>query len=433
VPHRRRLLPALLLLAGTVAPARAGEPAKPGECPKPCPAPERLVTATYPVADLITPPGSLPTAAAPAGAPPKVGWTVAPEAAARCGTAPAAKATEEQLMKRITASVSPASWAGAGGAGTIDYFPLTMSLVVNQTPAVHEQVAGLLATLRRLQDLEVVVEVRFLSVPDDVLARLRPGEGKGGPGSEAEALDSTQARQFLEGVQADARSNVMQAPKVTAFNGQAVTFDATERRTFVTGTDLVWENGRPVHVPRTVVEPVGVDLSLRPVVAEDRRSVHVELTTTVSEVETRPSQPARLNMLKYDTALALPDGRTALLDMGRRVREEAPAPVPVLSDLPGVGAWLRKSGTRPESDHVLLMVTPRIVVPEEPELRCIGYQPPDRPEPRAVAGPKPELAELLQRYEAACAAGRTDEAAAVAVRALAVDPACFSARAKQGR
>jgi hypothetical protein len=59
------------------------------------------------------------------------------------------KTTEESLMQLITSTVEPGSWSERGGPGTIEYHPLTMSLVINQTPDVQERVADLLAALRR--------------------------------------------------------------------------------------------------------------------------------------------------------------------------------------------------------------------------------------------------------------------------------------------
>jgi hypothetical protein len=56
---------------------------------------------------------------------------------------------EAELIRLITSTVEPRSWAIMGGQGTIDYFPLTMTLVINQTPAIQEQVADFLAGLRR--------------------------------------------------------------------------------------------------------------------------------------------------------------------------------------------------------------------------------------------------------------------------------------------
>ena len=47
-----------------------------------------------------------------------------------------------------------------------------MSLVINQTPDIQEQVADLLAALRRLQDQEVSIEVRFMTIADDFFERM---------------------------------------------------------------------------------------------------------------------------------------------------------------------------------------------------------------------------------------------------------------------
>src|SRR5207247_1221842 len=71
---------------------------------------------------------------------------------------------EDVLIKVITTSIAPDSWSDVGGKGTIQYFPLGLALVVNQTQDIQEQVADLLAALRRLQDLEVAIEMRLITV-----------------------------------------------------------------------------------------------------------------------------------------------------------------------------------------------------------------------------------------------------------------------------
>src|SRR5207237_5618011 len=79
---------------------------------------------------------------------------------------------EELLIRLITDTVAPGSWAEVGGPGTIDYFPLGMALVINQTPDVQEQVQELLDALRRLQDLEIAVEVRILTLAETFFERI---------------------------------------------------------------------------------------------------------------------------------------------------------------------------------------------------------------------------------------------------------------------
>src|SRR5258708_16430854 len=90
---------------------------------------------------------------------------------ARAGRAPG-QTMEDVLIKLITNPIEPNSWAEMGGAGMIDYFPLGMALVVNQTPDIQEQIAELLAALRRLQDVEVAIEVRFITISESFYERI---------------------------------------------------------------------------------------------------------------------------------------------------------------------------------------------------------------------------------------------------------------------
>ncbi len=76
------------------------------------------------------------------------------------------------LIELITSTVQPDSWDGLGGAGTVRSFDNTLSLVVRQTQAVHDEIADLLAQLRRLQDLQVTIEVRFVTVSDNFFERI---------------------------------------------------------------------------------------------------------------------------------------------------------------------------------------------------------------------------------------------------------------------
>ena len=56
--------------------------------------------------------------------------------------------------------------------GAIVPFFLSLSLIIKHTAEVHEQVADLLRQLRRLQDLQVSVEVRFITVSDNFFEQI---------------------------------------------------------------------------------------------------------------------------------------------------------------------------------------------------------------------------------------------------------------------
>jgi hypothetical protein len=51
-------------------------------------------------------------------------------------------------------------------------------------------------------------------------------------------LDDKQAVQFMEAAQGDAKTNVLQAPRLTLLDGQASTIEVGEARSFVTGVTI---------------------------------------------------------------------------------------------------------------------------------------------------------------------------------------------------
>lgn len=78
----------------------------------------------------------------------------------------------QSLADLIQSVVEPDSWAEFGGQATITQHENTLSLVIRQTQRVHQEIADLLTQLRRLQDLQVSIEVRFITVSDRFFERI---------------------------------------------------------------------------------------------------------------------------------------------------------------------------------------------------------------------------------------------------------------------
>jgi type II secretory pathway component GspD/PulD (secretin) len=176
-------------------------------------------------------------------------------------------------------------------------------------------------------------------------------------------------RRLLDAVQQNARSSVLQAPKVTTFNDQEASFGAMQSVTSHTPFSLTWEDGFEVALGRTEEASVGVGYSVRPSIAADRRSVALKLDVTSCDVESGSHLFRRLcpTTIRCGISASVPDQQTLLLDMGRRTHEVAAAPIPVLSDLPCIGFLLREFGAYQEVEHVVVLVSPRILVPQEVE------------------------------------------------------------------
>jgi hypothetical protein len=439
---------------------------------------DEMVRRSYSVGDLVIP---------VCGAPEDV-------CSAACPGMPNSATTEARLISLITNAVAPESWCAKGGKGTIDYTPLTMTLVVSQTTAVQKQVGDLLTALRKEQDVQVALEIRFVCGDEEGFARfgLDAKEAKAFGASDknlrVNLLKGDQAFRLLEAAQENCRGNVMQAPKVTVFNGQCSKLEVVDRKHFVTAVKVSAGEHGPFITPEIEEVPVGVQLSARPIISADRRFVNVSLNAELSaceeaDVELIPvalsvkdpendeTKPAAINQLiqrlhcsrlTMDGTVAVPDGVTAVVSGLKRDRvERTEVGVPVLSDIPYLNRLFTNVGVRRGKECVLMMVTPRIIVTEEEEEKktgCHTYSDLEDPccpercehadrkeatkegvkpscceadakccdEPTTCAAcPACQTANLIEKYHQACAEGRTAEATQFAVKALAVDPACF--------
>jgi general secretion pathway protein D len=392
-----------------------------------------------------------------------------------------AQADFDSLIELITSTLSPSSWDSAGGSGTIVPFDPNLSLVVTQTQEVHEQIRFLLAQLRRLQDLQVTIEVRFITLNDDFFERIGvsfdfdintkiPGHGVsvvsssnsingasttdpnkaitvglnspttfstdlsipftqnsyslavpqfGGFDSSAGAslgfaiLSDIEAYFFINAAQGDRRSNVLQAPKVTLFNGQQAMVSDTSQTPFVISVIPVVGDFAAAQQPVVVVLSEGTFMTVQAVVSSDRRFVRLTVvpffstigkvsqftfsgssTTTTdssrSGLQSAATDPSKLWNAKSDnsttstsgttvqlptysyvtvtTTVSVPDGGTVLLGGIKRLKEgRSEYGVPGLDKIPYINRLFKNVAVGRETQSLMMMVTPRIIIEEEEE------------------------------------------------------------------
>ncbi|GAA4440871.1 hypothetical protein [Bremerella cremea] len=372
----------------------------------------------------------------------------------------------DQLIELITTTVEPESWEELGGPGSIAPFSTNLSLVVSQTQEVHDRLADLLTQLRRLQDLQVTIEVRFITLNDNFFERVgvdfnfeiqdnTDGNLSGSPsvtvgydpntdtgftsdldlqfnqalfqntipsvgGLIAPAgatfgfamLSDIEAYFFMQAAQGDLRSNVMQAPKVTLFNGQTAFVSDTTQTPFVTSVVPVVGDFAAAQQPVIVVLNEGTSLSVQAVVSPDRRFVRLTLvpffsrigdveeftfegtttsssdssvvdpddpnggSTSDSEEQTTSGTTIQLPQFSFvtvSTTVSVPDGGTVLLGGIKRLSEERrERGIPVFSKLPYINRLFKNVGIGRETQSLMMMVTPRIIIQEEEEAK-LGF------------------------------------------------------------
>ncbi len=479
----------------------------------------------------------------------------------------------DALIETITGVVGPDTWSEIGGQGTIDRHSSTLSLIVRQTQAVHQEIRDLLEQLRRLQDLQVTIEVRFITVSDsffeqigidfdfnvqdnvggpvvdDLFNPISPfgstdpvngvqGAGAQGQGGQAgqqqqggggigptapfgaqptlnimgrdswpnrtvvglaapntfsgdldipfrqgsfdlgapqfggfdsnagitfgmAILSDLEAFLFVRAAQGDRRSNLMFAPKITLFNGQAGSISTFSLQPFVISVTPVASAFAIGFQPQIVTIPDGIQMSVAAVVSADRRYVRLSVQpffTNITDVFTFSfiggvggggqggggqfgggggggggqfgqfsipdpqfgtmggggigggqfavagsgrsfgtqgqgqqgqgqggqqnqgggagtvtiQQPV-VSVVSVDTVVSVPDGGTVLLGGVKTLREGRNMNgVPILNKIPYVSRLFKNTGVGRETESLMMMVTPRIIIQEELENALFG-------------------------------------------------------------
>jgi general secretion pathway protein D len=380
----------------------------------------------------------------------------------------AAMADFDTLMNLIQQTIDPDNWLAAGGESTMLPYPANLSLVVSAPQTTHEKIAELLESLRRLQDLQVTIEVKFITLNDNFFERLgvdfdvrvddnvrRLPEDDQGPsatvGLNAEFnpfaggappvtsdLDVTFSQGsfgsaiptfggfdagsggslgfailsdlemffFMNAAQGDSRTNILQAPRVTMFDGQFASINDTVQRPFVTGLVPIVGDFAVAQQPVIVVLNEGTVLNVQATVTADKRFVRLTLNptfTAIDRVDTFTFEGSRTtrsgsNVLdptgnitgenddveeivvgstvqqpslistNISTTVSVPDGGTILLGGIKRMREgRIDRGVPILSKIPYVNRLFKNTAIGRETSTLMMTVTPRIIIQEEEE------------------------------------------------------------------
>jgi hypothetical protein len=234
----------------------------------------------------------------------------------------------------------------------------------------------------------------------------------------------------------------MQAPRMTVDNGRPAVLRIADDQKFVTGLTVTMKDGSPVITPKTETYTSGVQLSLWPIISAEQQQVRVCLRAALRDVDLPAPAPVSVRVgarqgddfswkpvafsQKLDQprphatviskTFAVPAGQTMLLDGGSRDREYCRVRGPeILSDIPFLCDLFSTECTEQETEHLFVMVTPRVVHKQDEE-RLLES---------TTTGPeltRAMVAAMMKRFNASCKAGKYDEAEVLAKLACEVDP-----------
>ena len=332
----------------------------------------------------------------------------------------------------LVSTIEPSTWSEAGGSGTVEYFPLSLALVISQTPDVHARIAEVLDALRRLQDVQVATEMRFIRVSAAMARRLKREfavDCLDETATQTTFLKAGQMEKLLATVQSDRGTNVLQAPRVTLFNGQNAAIQSEESRCFT----LQHDGKESRTKPKVEICTLGFRIGVQPVVAADWSSVRLRLQARLSNLAATGQQtfalptpaapndgtarsgsaspavePPGIISMKLERTIAVPHGETAVLSGWKRS-----------------GVPKEQDGSSGEGRYLLLMVTPRLLLTSSEE--AVPAPPvPSGATDDGVSAKQEQVRNLLARYQQACRERRFADAQRLAAEALKLNPGCLS-------
>ena len=387
-----------------------------------------------------------------------------------------------ELINLITSVVDPESWE------TLDsepqFFTLNNTLAIRQTEENHEEIRELLEKLRALNDLQVAVEVRFITISDEYFEKIGVNMNLSFKASDAASADVdddydtlTPTRKgvygiydgsatgkpftdnlnvnfsqnsyglavpqfgnydpsvgaqlgfailsdiesyfFVSAAESDSRTNVLQAPKVTMFNGQTASISDSTSVPYVSTVIPVVGDFAVAQQPVITIVNEGQFMTVQATASPDRKYVRMtvvpffskitdndrtykfEGTDSVSTNSTSASKGSSLlesvtdertsnsgsevvsqgttiqepitSSFSVYTTVNVPDGGTALLGGIKRLSEgRNEGGVPILSKIPYVKRLFSNSAIGRETTSMLMTVTPRIIIQEEEEEFATG-------------------------------------------------------------
>ena len=296
----------------------------------------KLVLATYSVADLVVP-----------VQPMQLQFRVDDNKAKLVGLdkpVPPANSLA-QLLEMITSTIAPDSWEEAGGHGKMTVHDSTLSLVVSQTPAVHDELRSTLKLLRTVSDQRVSLEFRVIKTDENfhgfgfglpfAWTQLKPNEGK--------LLNSKDADALIAAAQEERRTSLISLLKLTLMTGQPMTLD-------VTSGSLP----APLHLS-------GFAMLLA---ADGHGFTRLHLSVRGTD-----EQSAAHNLT------TVRDGHSLLINLTNVIQSGTQEGVPILNKVPHADRHF-KNVSAPKSlkpgEQLFLLATPRLVAPKAEEESLLG-------------------------------------------------------------
>ncbi len=208
----------------------------------------------------------------------------------------------------------------------------------------------------------------------------------------AQFLDDIQVDLLIEATQADRRSVVLTAPRLTFFNGQRAWVAVATQVAFISALIPITGDAAGAFQPIPGVVSEGAVLDIEGVISADRRYVTMTAIVSLSEIinireievqgavggvgviggqsstfsATQELPEVQVSLVQ--TTVSVPDKGTVMLGGMREVNEvEVETGVPILSKIPFISRFFTNRLTSKNETTLLILIRPEIIIQQENE------------------------------------------------------------------
>ena len=175
-----------------------------------------------------------------------------------------------------------------------------------------------------------------------------------------------EVRAVLNALASDNRANILSSPRVMARNGETATIQVGQEVPIITSQTTGLNTGANAgQVLQTIqYRSTGVILKVRPVIhSSDQIDLDVVQEVSGAQLtETGVNASPTFSSRKLETKLTMQNGTTVLL--GGLISEErtfGAAGIPLLKDIPGLGALFSKQSNKGGRRELIVLITPYVV------------------------------------------------------------------------
>ena len=211
-------------------------------------------------------------------------------------------------------------------------------------------------------------------------------DNSGGTTLQFTYLDDTAMEVILRAVEKSKTANIIQAPSLTVYNGERAHVTMVDHVSYLKDFDSEIAQSAVVAEPVIAVVKDGIILDVKPVVSSDRRFITMELRPTVALLkrnelgglpqfttglgvgESITIELPEMEIKRLRTTVTIPDGSTLLLGgMKISTEQKFDTGLPFLNKIPIVSFFISRKAEYKTKRKLLILVTARIVIPEETE------------------------------------------------------------------